>query len=281
MTDNDIVAAAADERIAENLHHNYSVYQSGPGGDALGAPPAPIPTGDQRPPADAYALSSRIVARILPTWQVAPRGFKLSMTNEADQARFATTEPSYGVLTTGHIPGDPVVIELAHANGPLVEPELVARATRDLSPAMTEAELLAAIEVAAGLEIPVSRIPGWWPEGQAPTVTLSDFILDNAMAGYLACGQEWLPATDLDLTAVTSDVVDPEGVHHPGAATHVLGNPVHALHWLVRALARCGEKVPAGAVVSTGTFMRALHARRGTFRATFSHGLGDVQVSFR
>ncbi|WGX96752.1 2-keto-4-pentenoate hydratase [Nocardioides sp. L-11A] len=273
--------AESDAVLAASLEHNYTVYQCGPGGSALGAAPAPVPTGDRRPPPAAYALSAEIVARVQHTWATTPRGFKLSMTNEADQARFATTEPSYGVLTSAHVPGDPVVIALAHANAPLVESELVARATRELGPELTGAELQAGIEVAAGLEIPVSRIPGWWPDGGAPAVTLSDFILDNAMAGYLAHGERWLPAADLDLAALTVEVVDPDGTVHPGAATHVLGDPLRALQWLVGALARRGEVVPAGAIISTGTFLRPLRARTGTFRATFSHGLGDAVVTFR
>jgi 2-keto-4-pentenoate hydratase len=49
--------------------------------------------------------------------------------------------------------------------------------------------------------------------------------------------------------------------------------------WLAAALARHGERLEAGELVLSGSFTAAVDAEPGHYRARFSGGLGEVEVS--
>jgi 2-keto-4-pentenoate hydratase len=60
----------------------------------------------------------------------------------------------------------------------------------------------------------------------------------------------------------------------------VLGNPVIAVAWLARTVARFGVRLRAGHVVLPGSCTRAIDAAPGDdFRADFD-GLGSVRLAF-
>lgn len=267
------MSASVDDFI-----HNHHRLDGRAGRDWQGA--RAIPLGTALPLAEAYAGQHRAVQALADHAGTRLAGFKISMTNAADQVAVRASEPAYGHLTPLHLAQDEDHILLESANYPLVEPELVIRANRSIDAGLDAAQIAQACDVAAGLEIPICRLPGWWPLGDVPKLTLSDFILDNAGAGRVVHGAAFLPAASLDLAAVTVQLTTPDGTRHTGQGARVLENPLNAIRWLAAALARRGAAIPAGALISSGTFMPPIRAVPGVFQATFSDGLGSVRAHF-
>ena len=266
--------------FVETLVANYATLIGGPGPLSLhGAPTAPSFT-DAITLEQAYAVQRQVIDQVSHNWMSRPTGFKISLTNLDDQASICADQPTFGRLTTDHIAPSGTQIPLSRANGPLVEPELVMRATSDLTADLSDDELLASIEITGGLEIPVSRIPGWLsPEASGP-LTLGRFVSDNSAAGLVVVGDSWVGAAEIHLPAVTVQLTVPDGSVLNGSATHVLKNPLHALRWLLENLKKGGESVPTGSIVSSGTLRRPTPAETGAYSAHFSHDLGDVSASF-
>lgn len=266
-------------QTAETFVHNHACLDGRPG--RAGQAAVAVALGSALPLAEAYARQHAFVARLAGTPGFGPAGFKISMTNAADQVAVQAREPAYGQLTAAHLAEGRDEIHLASANHPLVEPELVFRAQRDIGAGFTPAEIARACEVTGGLEVPICRLKGWWPLGDVPQLSLSDFIQDNAGAGRVVYAPTWQPAEALDLAAVTVRLATPAGEVHTGQGARVLGNPLNAMRWLAQALARSGRVIPKGALVSSGTFMPPIRAVPGRFSAEFSGGLGRVEVTFR
>lgn len=255
----------------------------------LGGPGPSEPTGRARPLLaeldaltleDAYALQRDTVAALCDTWGAVPAGFKISITARADQERMCAAEPAFGRLTDRHLLNTGASVELLRANGPLLEPELAMRTRVDLDGSTEIDDLYAAVEVAPALEMPISRFSDWWPEGQPPRLTLPSMIADNAMAGYLVVGDNWTSLPHSAFAEVSAQVVTPSGDILRGHASNVVGGPLHMLAWLVEALDRRGESLPAGSVVSTGTFTPPIRVRPGNYDANFDHGIGSAAVTF-
>ncbi|MCE3550864.1 hypothetical protein LWC33_05265 [Pseudonocardia sp. RS11V-5] len=257
--------------------------------DVVGGPGPTTPTGRARPlpaelaalsQAEAYAVQRECVTELCATWGARPRGYKISVTGKADQERIGATEPTFGRLTDRHLLPSGAVIPLDLANQPLLEPELVLRTSADLGPQAGPDEIHAVVEIAAALEIPVCRFVDWWPEGQLPRLTLMGLIADNSVAGFVVLGTRWsrLPRERVRQVTATVDTPDGDVVH--GHASAVLGDPLAALSWLVGALARTGEILPAGSLVSSGTLAAPTRAVPGTYRARFDQGIGEVAVTF-
>lgn len=263
---------------AEHFIHNHHRLDGRAGRDWQAA--RHVPLGSALPLPEAYAEQHDFVRTFVDDAGTRLAGFKISMTNAADQVAVRASEPAYGHLTALHLAEGEDRILLESANYPLVEPELVIRANRDIDAGFGTEEIADACDVAAGLEIPICRLLGWWPLGDVPKLSLSDFILDNAGAGRVVHGLDFLPAAALDLPAVSVRLTAPDGTLHVGHGLRVLENPLNAMRWLAGALARRGEAIPAGSLVSSGTFMPPIRAVPGLFRAEFSDGLGAVQVRF-
>ncbi|MDB5884056.1 MAG: 2-keto-4-pentenoate hydratase [Polaromonas sp.] len=62
--------------------------------------------------------------------------------------------------------------------------------------------------------------------------------------------------------------------------THSLGNPAYVLPALLRHATHAGQVVPAGSVVTTGTWCGVLHARQGDQVTVFFEGIGEARIDF-
>ena len=263
---------------AETFAHNHQRLDGRP--DRAWEEAVPVTLGSQISLPDAYARQHEFISGFADRTGLQLTGFKISMTNAADQVAVRASEPAYGYLTSAHLAEGRDEIHLASSNHPLVEPELIFRTGRDIDASFSAADITQICDVTAGLEVPICRLKGWWPLDDVPQLSLSDFILDNAGAGRVVHGSNWRPATELDLPAVSVTVSTPDGAVHTGQGSRVLENPLNAMRWLAGALARSGQVIPAGSLVSSGTFMPPIRAIPGRFSAEFSQGLGAVAVDF-
>ncbi|KRB77778.1 hypothetical protein ASE01_06180 [Nocardioides sp. Root190] len=203
-------------------------------------------------------------------------GHKLSFTTADPPPTGLGRAPAYGPFVSGQVrAGRPGAAPIRLGGEPLVECEIVMRVRADLTPDLDLAALAARVDVAPGIEVPVSRFRSWWPEGGGPRLDRPEFIADACLAAHLVVGDTWVPAAGRDLAAVEVVLTGPDGTQQRGIGSAVMGDPMRALAWLVEALGG----LPAGRVVATGTLTAPVRAERGTYVAGFT-GLGSVEVTF-
>jgi 2-keto-4-pentenoate hydratase len=205
-------------------------------------------------------------------------GRKVGLTSAAMQQLLGVDEPDFGYLTDAMLHADGDEIALDGLVAPRVEAEIALRLGRPLAGAdvgFDEAHAAIA-EVGPALEVVDSRVIDW-------RITLPDTIADNASSGLAVIGP-LQPLGELDLAAVEMEITvehaggEREIERGPGAA--VLGHPVNALVWLVRALAPYGEGIAAGEIVIPGAMARAITlSGAAQVRARFD-SLGEVGASF-
>ncbi|GAY75075.1 2-keto-4-pentenoate hydratase [Sporolactobacillus inulinus] len=202
------------------------------------------------------------------------KGYKISLTSKQTQDMFNSDSPLYGQVVASSVLHDGAELALATLNEPLLELELEFTALEDLSPEDNEEQLLAKTDVAPGIEVPDSRFKDWFPK-----LPLELVISDSAVCGRLVVGKPAAKKPTVDeLAHVHADVTLNGKPLTSGEASEVLGNPLHALKWLVARLAQEGKIVGKGTTVSTGTFCLPKKLEKGTYVATFTHHLGDVTL---
>jgi len=222
---------------------------------------------------DAYRIQRGVYAEV---FGGAPSGYKVSLVAPEHRAAFNATEPTFGRLAATQLVEAPAEIRLASMFRPLVEPELVFLVDADLPKNASADQIRAHSRVTAGLEIPDSRLAGWYP---VPDQTVSDLVADASFAGKVVYSPESVAASDVDLPAVTCRMVKDGVLIGEGVGANVMDDPVNAVTWLSEALAREGLTLNAGAVVSAGTFFYPPVAEAGTYTASYD-GVGEVSVTF-
>ena len=124
--------------------------------------------------------------------------------------------------------------------------------------------MLAATEaIAPALELIDSRIADW-------KIKLPDTIADNASSAGFALGEEPRRPADVDLNDPGRAVPQRRAGRATGRSDAVLGDPLTAVAWLARTVAKFGVRLRAGHIVLPGSCTRAVDLRPGdTFRAEF------------
>ncbi|MFT8317463.1 MAG: 2-keto-4-pentenoate hydratase [Sporolactobacillus sp.] len=199
------------------------------------------------------------------------RGYKISLTSQATQDLFHADSPLYGQIVASSVLKDGARIDRSELNEPLLELELEFTVLEDLLPEDDQQALLEKTELAPGVEIPDSRFKDWFP-----SLPLELVISDSAVCGRVVVGP---PAAKLEAGQLANiharATRDGEAVAE-GVSSEVLGNPLHALHWLVQKLAQEGKVLGEGTTISSGTFCLPKKLMRGHYEAVFDQGLGSV-----
>lgn len=202
-------------------------------------------------------------------------GHKVGLSSRAMQEMMGVDEPDYGHLLADMRLSSDVPARRDRYCQPRVEPEVGFILGADLpGEGCTEADVLAATEaVAPALELIDSRIVDW-------KILLPDTIADNASSAGFVLGPERVHPRDVDLTGIDVRLRRNGEQVAAGRSDAVLGNPVIAVAWLARTVARFGVRLRAGHIVLPGSCTRAIDARAGDeFRAEFD-GLGSVRLAF-
>jgi 2-keto-4-pentenoate hydratase len=239
--------------------------------------PIPVLHNDvQLTDAEAYKVQHRFVEDWCALQGTRVRGYKASITSAAAQAGLGTHEPTYGTLFDETIVPDGSQIKLGEFFSPLLlEVEIVFLIDADLPANATRHDVLAMSRIAAGIEIPESRYEMWWRGAQ---LEVMDFIADDSVAGRLIVGTP-VPPGDLDLTAIEAQLTGDGEEVATGNASNVMGDPAMPVVWLSSKLASQGRKLPAGSVVTTGTFTTPMVAEPGVYEAHLL-GVGSVRATF-
>lgn len=230
--------------------------------------------------ADSYAIQHAWMALKAKNGRTV-RGHKIGLTSRAMQQAVKIDEPDYGVLLDDMFLADSVAIDTSRLIEPRVEAEIAFVLKDDLSgPNCTIFDVLdATAYVTPALEILDARIQRIDPQ-TGRTRTVLDTIADNAANCAIICGGRVMRPLDLDLRRAQTLVFKNGIIEETGVAAGVLNHPANGVAWLANRLHQWGERLVAGEVILSGSFIRPVPAGKGdTFQADF-HELGSVGCSF-
>ena len=202
-------------------------------------------------------------------------GRKIGLTAVAVQKQLGVDQPDYGMLFADMALADGE--EVAHGKliKPRVEAEVAFILGRDLDQEQpTVADVILATEYCVpAIEIVDSRIAEW-------KIKIVDTVADNASAAMFVLGCEPKPLRKLDLR-LCGMVMECKGEPiSVGAGAACLGNPVVAVLWLARTMARVGRPLKAGDIVMSGALGPMTPVGWGDVVEARISGLGSVRAAF-
>ena len=201
-------------------------------------------------------------------------GWKVGLTAKAMQEQQRVHEPVFGFLLESGHRDTGAVFAFSELIRPGFENELCITVGQTLAgPGVTLEQARAGIAtVASALEI-VERRGDF-------TADLHLALADNAQQKAFVTGPA-RPLGDLDLAAVTVDVVV-NGAHQEQArGAEVLGTPVASIAWLANKLAEFGRRLEAGMRVMSGSFTRQYSLGAGDRVESQFASIGAVRAEFR
>lgn len=217
---------------------------------------------------DAYAVQAAWVERKVAGGDPVI-GWKIGLTSKAMQAALSIDIPDSGVLLGSMAFANGAKIAADRFIQPRIEAEIAFVMRDDVPANATPAQILAATAyVAPALEILDTRIFRKDPvSGRLRTVF--DTISDNAANGGIVLGEPIHDFAKLDLGWIGAIVSRNDEVEETGLGAGVLGDPLVSMAWLAQRLGAYGQRIEAGQVVLSGSFIRPVEAPSG------SHITGD------
>ncbi|WP_172299960.1 2-oxo-hept-4-ene-1,7-dioate hydratase [Pseudoruegeria sp. HB172150] len=229
--------------------------------------------------ADAYAVQADFCARKMAAG-AKPIGWKIGLTSKAMQAALQIDIPDSGILFDDMVFETGSTVPAGRFIEPRIEAEIAFVMKADVPGDATRAQVLAATDfVAPSLEILDTRIRRRDPEtGQARKIC--DTISDNAANAGIVLGAARHDPGALNLRWVGAIVARNDAVEETGLGAGVLSDPVEGIVWLARRLAEYGQRIEAGQVVLSGSFIRPIEAPAGSRIDADFGSFGGVSISF-
>ncbi len=229
---------------------------------------------------DAYQVQSAFVA-LRQSEGRRTVGWKIGLTSKAMQQALNIATPDSGVLLDDMVFEDNATIPATRFIQPRIEAELAFLMKAPLSgPGVTVAQVMNATDyILPALEILDTRILRTDPAtGKARTIV--DTISDNAAnAGIITGGRAMRPDT-FDPRWAGAIVMRNAEVEETGLGAGVLNQPARGIAWLANRLAQYGQRIEAGQIVLSGSFIRPVECRHGdTILADFGP-MGTVGCFF-
>ncbi len=202
-------------------------------------------------------------------------GRKIGLTAKVVQKQLGVDEPDFGMLFADMALADGEEVKKGRLIQPKVEAEVAFVLGRDLDQEQpTIADVIRAVDFCIpAIEIVDSRIADW-------KIKLVDTVADNASAGLFTLGCEPRLLRKLDLRQCGM-VIESKG--EPicvGAGAACMGNPVVAMLWLARTMARVGRPLKTGDVVMSGSLGPMTPVSWGDVVEARISGLGSVRAAF-
>jgi 2-oxo-hept-3-ene-1,7-dioate hydratase len=229
--------------------------------------------------ADAYAVQSRLMAAKLAAGRRVI-GWKIGLTSRAMQQALGIDIPDSGVLFDDMAFEDGATVRAGRFIQPRVEAEIAFVMKAPLAGEVTRETVLAATDhVAPALEILDTRILRADPAtGRARSVF--DTISDNAANAGIVLGAERHAPDAVDLRWTGAIVTRDGTVEETGLGAGVLNDPVESVVWLARRMAGHGQRIEAGQVILSGSFIRPVECPPGSRIAADYGAFGAVAISF-
>lgn len=228
---------------------------------------------------DAYAVQSAQMARKLAAGRRII-GWKIGLTSKVMQEALGISTPDSGVLFDDMDFADGCTVPAGRFIQARIETEIAFVMKSPLGGEVTRAEVLAATDyVAPAIEILDTRILRADP-ATGTTRKIFDTVSDNAANGGIVLGAARHPADAVDLRWVGAIVKKDDAVVATGLGAAVLDDPVTGMVWLARRMAQYGQRIEAGQVVLSGSFIGPVECPPGTrIHADFGP-FGSVSVTF-
>lgn len=157
-----------------------------------------------------------------------------------------------------------------------IEAEIALRLGREVSPELAMSlDVAGAAELIDAMCVSIEIVDSRWENGlNAPALAK---LADQQLHGALVLGA-WVPFAPRDWAAqvARAQVGAQAPVEHQG--THSLGDPAFLLPAWLRHATRQGHSLPAGTVVTTGTWVGVLHAAAGDLVTAEFPGIGSASV---
>lgn len=228
---------------------------------------------------DAYEVQKALVgAKVAEGRQIT--GWKIGLTSKAMQAALSIDVPDSGVLLDDmHFESGTVV-----PKGTFIQPRIEAEIAFVMKSPLggedvTREDVIAATDyVTPAIEILDTRILRKDPDTGKLRVIV-DTISDNAANAGIVLGKQRHPVTT-DLRWVGAIVSNNDEVEETGLGAGVLNDPITSVVWLARRMASYGQKIDAGHVILSGSFIRPLECPSGSrIDADFGQ-FGSVTIGF-
>ena len=208
-------------------------------------------------------------------------GWKIGLTSRAMQQALNITTPDSGVLLDDMQFDDGATVSATRFIQPRIEAELAFLMKSPLEgPNVTIAQVMTATDyILPALEILDTRILRTDPvTGQARTII--DTISDNAANAGIVTGGRAMRPDAFDARWAGAIVMRNAEVEETGLGAGVLNQPALAVAWLANRLAQYGQRIEAGQIVLSGSFIRPIECRHGdTILADFGP-MGTVGCYF-
>lgn len=178
--------------------------------------------------------------------------------------------PANGVRTS------PADMRDLHFNLRLIEAEVALRLGQAVTPAQAAALTPGtACALLDGMTVSIEVVDSRWQD--LPQVPALLKLADLQVHGALALGT-WVPFMARDWAAQTCEVTIGSQAPQRFAGTHSLSDPTWLLPTWLRHATRDGQTVPAGTVVTTGTWCGMLKAQAGDLVTARFASVGEASV---
>ena len=229
---------------------------------------------------DAYAIQSALASAKLAEGRRII-GWKIGLTSKAMQDALGIDIPDSGVLFDDMAFASGSIVPKGRFIQPRIEAEIAFVIKAPLAGEdVTRADVLAATDyVAPAIEILDTRILRQDPDtGRRRNVF--DTISDNAANAGIVIGEARHPVDATDLRWVGAIVSRDGEVEETGLGAGVLNDPVESVVWLARRMATYGQRIEAGHVILSGSFVRPVECPLGSDLSADFGAFGRVEIGF-
>lgn len=202
-------------------------------------------------------------------------GCKIGLTARVVQQQLGVDRPDFGLLFDDMGYGDGEPVPFGSLQQPKIEGEIAFVLGRDLQMENPgQVDVMNAIDHALpALEIVGSRVAGW-------NIKFVDTVADNASSGAYVLGTSPRRLRDFDLRRCEMKLQRRGELVSAGSAAACLGNPINAVVWLARTMARLGAPLRAGQLVLSGALGPMVPVAVDDRFELRIEGLGELEAVF-
>ena len=229
---------------------------------------------------DAYRIQAQLTEQKIASGRRII-GWKIGLTSKAMQYALKIDIPDSGMLFDNMLFESGDTVPAGRFIQPRIESEIVFVMKSALSGKnINREDVLAATDyVTPAIEILDTRILRADPD-TGKTRNVCDTISDNAANAGIVLGKEQHSISSTDMRWIGAIVSRDGEVEETGLGAGVLNDPVESVVWLARRMDEYGQKIEAGQIILSGSFIRPvecppgchIHADFGTF--------GSVAIGF-
>lgn len=228
----------------------------------------------------AYAIQKRLMQAKLSAGRKVI-GWKIGLTSRTMQEALGITTPDSGVLFDDMAFHSGAAVPRGRFIQPRVEAEIafVIKSPLAGTDVTREAVLEATDYITPALEILDTRILRADPfTGERRVIT--DTISDNAANAGIVTGAARFDPSSTDMRWIGAIVKRDGVVEETGLGAGVLDDPVESVVWLARRMAQYGQRIEAGHVILSGSFIRPLECPPGSHVEADFGDFGAVTITF-